>query len=78
MATQFATSDIRARGQEATIEETPMDLGQQAGILGRFPTRQESQPDQRGRQVIVRRELRQISQIPVTGAVRSERLPGHR
>ena len=47
-------------------------------ILGRFPTRQESQPDQRGRQVIVRRELRQISQIPAMGAVRSERPPGHR
>ena len=30
MATQFATSDISARGQEATVEETPMDLGQQA------------------------------------------------
>ena len=44
MATQFTTSDICARGQEATVEETPMDFGQQEEQVEQVEQPKEPEP----------------------------------
>ena len=44
MATQFAASDISGRGQEATVEETPMDLEQQEEQVEQVEQPKEPEP----------------------------------